>query len=273
MNRSVLRQQTAILLTLCLFVLPDHAEAQSSNGLPPRVACVTCWRPSLHTSWQWQLSGRVETKIRANVYDIDMFATSAKQIALLHRLGRKVVCYIDAGSWERYRPDASKYPRALLGKTLQGWPAERWLDIMRISQLAPLIRHRLRLCKQKGFNSVEFDNVDAYQNNSGFPLTARDQLRFNIFLANLAHRNGLSVALKNDTDQVKELLHYFDWSLDEQCFQYRECQSLLPFIRAGKPVFEVEYYLARSRYCGKARAYGFNAMRKHLALGAWVRRC
>lgn len=38
---------------------------------------------------------------------------------------------------------------------------------------------RLDLAVQKGCDGVEPDNVDGYQNNSGFPLTAQDQLAYN----------------------------------------------------------------------------------------------
>lgn len=263
----------ALVLLVWLFLAQPPAPMFATGRRPAPVPCAVCWHPSRSTTWQWQLSGALDTKVPARIYDVDMFGTTAKQVATLHHSGRKAVCYIDAGSWESYRPDAARYPKSLLGKKLQGWPQERWLDIRRIARLAPLIRHRVLVCKRKGFDGVEFDNVDGYENNSGFHLTALDQLHFNIFLANLAHRNHLAVALKNDPDQVKTLEPYFDWSLDEQCFQYSECQSLLPFIHAGKPVVEVEYYLPRSRFCSKAAVYGFNAMRKHLNLGPWLRRC
>ncbi|MFQ5739279.1 MAG: endo alpha-1,4 polygalactosaminidase [Acidobacteriota bacterium] len=39
----------------------------------------------------------------------------------LHAQGRKVICYISAGSWESWRPDAGQFPSYLLGKPLSGW--------------------------------------------------------------------------------------------------------------------------------------------------------
>ena len=76
--------------------------------------------------------------------------------------------------------------------------------------------------------------MDAYANDSGFPLRAADQLRFNRFLARAAHARGLSIGLKNDLDQVKALEPAFDWALNEQCFQYEECERLRPFTAAGR---------------------------------------
>src|SRR5258705_316926 len=82
--------------------------------------------------------------------------------------------------------------------------------------------------------TIEPDNVDGYANSSGFPLSAKDQLAYNRWLAEAAHARGLSIALKNDLDQVAALAPYFDWALNEECFQYKECGSLAPFTTAGK---------------------------------------
>ncbi|HEV3311032.1 MAG TPA: endo alpha-1,4 polygalactosaminidase [Chloroflexota bacterium] len=246
---------------------------QAGAALPKPVACAVCWRPPLRLTWQLQLGGTLDPTVPAAMYEIDMFDDSAAQVADLHRLGRKAICYVDAGSWENWRPDAGKFPKSVLGKPLQGWKGERWLDVRRISVLGPIIRNRVRQCKAKGFDGVDFDNVDGYSNPTGFPLTGADQLRYDTFLANLAHTNALSVALKNDPSQAKVLVKYFDWSVVEQCFQYQECARFSPFIRTGKPVFEVEYSLPLARFCKRAAALHFNSMRKHLNLGPWLRRC
>ena len=103
------------------------------------------------------------------------------------------------------------------------------------------MQSRLDLAKQKGCDGVEPDNMDAYVNNSGFDLSANDQLVYNRFIANQAHDRNLSVGLKNDLDQVIELVDYFDFAVNEQCFEYGECASLMAFIEQGKPVLNAEY--------------------------------
>ena len=70
-----------------------------------------------------------------------------------------------------------------------------------------------------------------------------------------------------------DLLPYFDWALNEQCFEYAECETLLPFIEAGKPVFNVEYELEPGEFCEAAKASNFNSLRKNLDLGAWREAC
>ncbi|HLJ34057.1 MAG TPA: endo alpha-1,4 polygalactosaminidase [Ktedonobacteraceae bacterium] len=241
-------------------------------ALPAPVPCPNCWHPALNTSWQWQLQGQIDQSFNVTMYDVDMFDTSASVVASLHSAGRIVICYIDAGTWENWRPDASKFPNSVKGKN-NGWPGEKWLDIRQLSILGPIMQARMDLCKSKGFDGVEFDNVDGYTNNTGFPLTYNDQLNYNTWLANQAHTRGLSVALKNDLGQIHDLLPYFDWVLDEQCFQYTECGKLVPFIQANKAVMEVEYNLAPSQFCPKANALNFNSMKKHLNLKAYRVAC
>ena len=88
--------------------------------------------------------------------------------------------------------------------------------------------------RAKGFDAVEFDNVDGYANRTGFPLTGADQLRYNMLLANEAHRRGLGALLKNDLGQIRALLPYFDVALNEQCLQYDECGRLDRSSRPGR---------------------------------------
>jgi hypothetical protein len=269
------------VMMLAALTVPQQAFPASSArppasvmrfSLPPPVACPGCYQPALNTSWQWQLSGKVETSVSVQLFDIDGFDSRRSLVSTLHAKGSKVVCYISAGSWENWRPDAGRFPKAVKGRS-NGWPGERWLDIRKISVLGPIMRARMDMCRRKGFDAVEFDNVDGYTNPTGFALTGAEQLRYDAFLANQAHRRGLSAVLKNDLDQIKRLLPYFDFALNEQCFQYSECGKLKPFVRAGKAVFGVEYKLRRSQFCAQANAMNFNFLRKRLALGAWRRAC
>jgi hypothetical protein len=261
-----------ISLTLPMSALGASPAAAAPAPLPPPVACPGCWHPGLETSWQWQLQGPVDQSPDVQMYDIDLFDNPASVVGELHSAGRIVVCYLDAGTWERFRPDADQFPASTLGKH-NGWPGERWLDIRRLSVLKPIMAARLEMCAAKGFDAVEFDNVDGYQNATGFPLTGQEQLRYDTWLANQAHSLGLSAALKNDLGQVSTLLPYFDVALDEQCFQYRECARLQPFLDAGKPVFEVEYKLLKGQFCPQANEMNFNSLRKRLSLKVWRAAC
>jgi hypothetical protein len=227
------------------------------------------WKPKPGTSWQIQLNGALDTSLAVDVYDVDLFDTPAATITALHQRGHKVICYFNAGAHEDWRPDAADFPGGVVGSAMEGWAGERWVDIRSLA-LRKLLRARLDLAVQKGCDGVDPDNVDGYLHRTGFPLTAEDQLTFNRFLAEAAHARGLAVGLKNDMDQVPQLVQDFDWQLNEECFQRGECESLRPFIDAGKPVFSIEYGDASlaQRVCPQARALGFSTLVKPLELGA-----
>jgi hypothetical protein len=252
-------------LTALALVAIAAATAASSAGAR--------WQPPVGAAWQWQLDKPLDVSVDAAVYDVDAFETTGHQVERLHNLGRHVICYVNAGAWERFRRDKDKFPDSVLGRALDGWPGERWLDIRRIGVLSPIMKARIARCLRKGFDAVEPDNIDGYQNKSGFPLSGSDQLRYNRWFARQVHKKGLSVALKNDLGQVKALVPNFDFAIVEECFQYRECGKAVPFIDAGKAVLEVEYKLDRSDFCSKAQALGFSSMKKRLSLGPWRRAC
>lgn len=227
------------------------------------------WHPQPTTAaWQWQLQGKIDTSVDAGVYEVDGFEVAAKTVAKLHRQGRKAICYLDVGSWENYRPDADRFPNVVLGDVYEGYPDERWLDISRIDLLAPILRHRFDLCRRKGFDGVEPDNIAGYENKTGFPLSAGDQLRFNRWVAREVHRRGMAVALKNDPEQVAQLVGSFDFAVVEECFAYDECARFSPFVAAGKRVFVAEYSEPLAAICAEAERLDFSVIRKDYDLFA-----
>ncbi|MCW2972993.1 MAG: hypothetical protein JWN72_1266 [Thermoleophilia bacterium] len=262
-----------LLLVLMSFVASLSVPSTAAAIAPPARCVGACWRPAIGTTMHLQLGGTVTAGRAGDIYDIDGDGATKQLVARLHRLDRRVVCYVSAGSYERYRADAARFPPEVLGATLDGWPDERWLDIRRVDLLAPILTARMDACVAKGFDGVDFDNVDGFTNETGFPLTAPQQLRFNKWLADQAHARGLAVALKNDGDQVAKLAPWFDFAVVEQCFQYRECATFAPFIRRGKPVFVAEYELPLATFCGAARKLRFDASRYTLALDGPQRRC
>jgi len=227
------------------------------DAAPPGI-----WHPHPRTSWQWQLEGTIDTSFDVAMYDIDMF-DAASAIDPLHTDGRIVICYFSAGSYEPNRPDSGDFPASVLGNVLDGWPDERWLDT-RSTVVRDIMRKRLDRAAAQHCDGVEPDNVDGYQNSPGFPLTASTQLAYNRFLATEAHARGLSVGLKNDGDQIVQLIDSFDWALNEQCFQYTECDKLAPFIDASKAVFQVEYGSSSlaATVCPQANALDFDTLIK-----------
>jgi hypothetical protein len=269
----VVRALALAVIALGVSACAGLAQTPPETGATAADGAREIWRPAPRTPWQWQITGTIDESVKAEVFDVDLFDTDEAVVDRLHAKRRRVICYMSAGSFEDWRPDVADFPDAVKGAALGGWPGERWLDIRRLDVLGPIMLRRMDLCRAKGFDAVEPDNIDAYANDSGFPLTAEDQLEYNRFLARAAHARGLSIGLKNDLDQVEELEPDFDWALNESCFAYDECDRLKPFTQAGKAVFHVEYEKAPSEFCGRARALGFSSLRKNWDLDAWRVAC
>ncbi len=195
---------------------------------------------SVGSTWQLQLQGDVDTSHDADVYDIDLFDVPVGTIDSLHGDGRTVICYFSAGSWERWRDDADGFADDAIGEPLVGWEGERWFDI-RHDSVRDGLAARMDVAVAKGCDGVDADNVTGFDTDTGFDLTADDQLDFNRFLAREAHERGLLIGLKNDLVQIPELVDDFDFAVNEQCHEFDECDVMRPFLDADKPVFNVEY--------------------------------
>lgn len=252
---------------------PSAAQAVAAPSVPAPVACPNgCWKPAVKTSWDVVLMKVPRAPFRAvSMYEVDGFDASAATVAALHAAGKKVVCYVSAGSYEDWRPDASQFPASILGAG-NGWAGENWLDIRDVqkpdSKLRAIMKARISMCVTKGFDAIDFDNVDGYTNDTGLPLTDADQLFYNATLANDAHAVNLAVLLKNDLEQIPRLLPYFDGAVNEQCNVYQECTTaqngsfgLDQFVKANKPVFQIEYTLRTTRFCPADNANNVNGVR------------
>jgi Glycoside-hydrolase family GH114 len=202
-------------------------------------------------------------------------------VQAIHVRGARVIGYIDAGTAETWRPDFPEMQAfdqscdgCLFGNPLSNFPDEYWLNIRTNATgvnpntgetqttrafLLDEMRARLTWARLIGVDAIEFDDVDGWQSRNGLSITAADQLRYNIKLANLAHHMGFAVGLKNDLSQADTLQPYFDFAINEQCFQYDECGALVPWsTQYGKAVFNVEYGEHQAAFCPTANAAGTN---------------
>ena len=241
----------------------DICEAPAAGG-----ACVT---PEV-----FDIDLYVDTKVSGD----GTFVVNTAAVDAIHAAGGHAICYLDAGDAETYRPDYLRFVHfdrscggCLIGNPFsQVFPDEFFLNINNDEGQRAFIlkvnRARVQKCADTGFDAVEWDIIDTFEDShSGFHISYRSQLMFNTRLANMAHHYGMSVAMKNDPSQVKDLLPYFDFAIVEECFQYHFCSgNPAPgedaFVQAGKAVFEVEYRLDRDEFCPDAEALGFNAIKK-----------
>lgn len=266
--------QTNCICNCTCPVTPPVAPPKSPPASPPVTPPQTSsyWKPTGVVNWNvvYTTTPRINTSL--SVYNIDMESTPQSFIDNVHKTGAKVICYFSAGSFENWRTDASKFPANVKGKPLDGWPGESWLDI-RSNVVRDIMKARIQQASQKGCDAVDPDNVDGYTNPTGFPLTYNDQLNYNKFLIEQGHNFNMSVGLKNDLDQVKDLVDLADFAVNEQCLQYNECSVLKPFIDRKKTVFHIEYSGALSTICNKVRGMGFSTIKKTLALNEGFSAC
>jgi hypothetical protein len=149
----------------------DNNEPEStptSTPRPPPSGNSTSWQPAVNSTWQIVLKEPIKissdnktTDPDVEIFDIDLFTNSNDTIKMLHDLGKKVICYFSGGSYEPYRPDSSQFQSQDLGKPLQGWGDEKWINLNSDS-VRGIMAERIKLAKEKGCDAVDPDNVDAY---------------------------------------------------------------------------------------------------------------
>lgn len=124
------------------------------------------WQPSVNATWQIVLQGAIKlTNGSASpdvaIWDLDLFDNDAETFKALQGHGKKVICYFSAGSYENFRPDKGRFNESDLGKPLDGWPNERWLDL-NSDNVRSIMRDRIKLASSKGCDAIDPDNVDGY---------------------------------------------------------------------------------------------------------------
>lgn len=253
------------------------AAAKSGAAEAPAQATSTRWIPGPKDRWVYEIGrpsprlGLCErswsggTCVSPTVWALDLYAAdgktlNAKAVAAIRRLGGRTVCYVSAGSVEDWRPDARSFPSEVVGRALDGWPGERWIDVRAVDVLRPKLEARADRCARAGFDAIDWDNVDGYTQRTGFPLSADDQLAYNRMLSTITRQRGMSVGLKNDLLQIPALVDWFDFAVNEQCWQFNECDRLLPFSNAGKAVVQIEYAAKPARFCREANRRRWSAM-------------
>ena len=237
------------------------------------------WRPEASARWQWQMQGELNLEIDADLFVVDLFGTSSDTIDYIHNTDRRVICCFSVGVQEQWTDDAEDFAAWTIGNSVQAVQGENWVDIT-----APTVREimiqRIALARDKGCDGVAPDYMDSYLNDTGFDLSAADQIEYNRFLADTSHERGLSVGLTNDIGQTEILEPYFDWVINESCLEWDECDLLTPFLSAQKPVFHVAYTPSaaegpsiQSQVCGDNTIAGFSTIIKNRELDDWVLFC
>ncbi len=260
---------------------------------PPKKARGTWWKPgSGDLPWQWELDHALRltntTDMGTNntlpsgapapapvVYDIDGIDNSASTVAALHAMGDHVICYIEVGSAGNYYSAAgeglattyyAQYQAAGdLGDKLSGYP-EYFLNINAPSALAITEAMISQQCAAKGFDAVETDIDETFDDNegpTGFTITEPEEEAYMTTLANYMHSLGLAWIIKNPDDvgnasYADAMYPLADGVITEQCNQYDSCQYLSEY-KGHKAIFNAEYSPeTTSEFCAADIAAGIN---------------
>jgi uncharacterized membrane protein YccC len=284
-RRAALSRATLFVAALCamFWLSPQPAAAEPAGAA------------AVQPSWDW-IIGIDELPSPPPAVDflgLDGFDTPKRYVVDAGQRGIRTWCYLSVGTIENWRPDRKAFEalndkelkagrKPFIGKRYPEWEGERWLDVRRYKVFLPLMVDRMEMCRDKGFEFVEFDNLDAYENRTGFKITRSDTVGYAKALASEARRLGLKPMQKNVPELAKTLEPHFDALLFEDCALYKFCGDARPFVAAGKPVFDADYPEAwkdegkrfdEAKACDQAKKAGVSMIFKRLDLDAWVRRC
>ncbi|KIZ01054.1 hypothetical protein MNEG_6909 [Monoraphidium neglectum] len=250
------------------------------NPEPPATPQARAWQaPPQGAAFQYQLSEQFSaasnTVAGVSVYFVDLFDTPEAESCqwpppfsstAVYASGCADACLAQQQAiiW---RDDVAAFPPLALGKGMEGWSGERWVDV-RSPDIRAVARTRMELCKKKGFLAVDPDNVDLSSTDTGFNLSPADQLAFIQYLADTAHSLGLAFSLKNTPGQLQQLVGSIDMAVNEECAEYDECEAYTVVRDAGKPVYNIEYSEPSfDKLCGRAPTLGITSIFKDRALG------
>jgi hypothetical protein len=271
---------------------PPTTTSTSTSGTTTTIAASgPWWQPPLgNLPWQWEIDHALDvnnaTDMGTNdtlpngqpapapkVFDIDGIINPASTVTALHRLGDRVICYIEVGTAGNYYSASdegiattyyAQYQAAgVFGNALSGYP-ESFLNINSPATVRITEAMISQQCAGKGFDAVETDLDETYSGSdgaSGFNLTEADEVAYMTTLANYMHANGLAWIIKNPDDTgdnyatIMEPLA--DGVLTEQCNQYNTCGALSAYF-GHKAVFNAEYDIDTSAFCAQDIARGIN---------------
>jgi hypothetical protein len=160
-------------------------------------------------------------------------------------VGKYNICYVNGFQtqpnqkrfWKRHwNLVLKKNGRAVVDATWGEWLLDIGTPAKR-KKLARIIGGWAAGCADKGFQAVEYDNLDSYS-RSGRRLQRSDAIAFARLLVRRSHAAGLAAAQKNLADFDGTRVG-FDFAVAESCARYDECGRYDRYY--GDRVVMVEY--------------------------------
>lgn len=161
------------------------------------------------------------------------------------------ICYVngfqtqpgDLDWWLEEHPDLILRDSSGAPVVDPGWPDERLLDTSTAAKradLAEIIGETVASCADKGFDAVEFDNLDSDLRSQGL-LTVDDNLALATLLVADVHGHGMEAGQKNSSEVTERGRDEvgFDFAMAEDCAVWSECDAYTDAY--GDAVLAVEY--------------------------------
>ncbi len=197
--------------------------------------------------FDYQIGGDYSPSAGTEVVARDWFAGSA--LTSLYS-----ICYVNAFQTQDDdsdvdRPDErSNWPTDLVLTGFEddpNWAGEYFIDISTEARRVAAADHldqMIKTCATKGFDAVEFDNLDSWTRLPDLPFGRPEAIAFAELITGRAHALGMAVAQKNtgDLGRADSLdLVGFDFAVVEQCGAFDECADYTAVF--GDAVVVIEY--------------------------------
>jgi hypothetical protein len=160
------------------------------------------------------------------------------------------VCYVNAF---QSQPEVEWPPQLVSTVEDPEWSGEFVIDLStpdNRSLAAATVEGMVDRCAAKGFDAVEFDNLDTFVRFGGLGtgevgFGRAEAVEYAATLVRLAHGRGLAAAQKNTAELLDADIGFdigFDFAIVEQCGEYDECGAFSAVY--GDLVFDIEYTAA-----------------------------
>jgi hypothetical protein len=227
------------LMLLCVFALAAPAQAAKP--------------PPANAQFDYQIGGDYTLPSGVRVVSRDWYIGKAPR-------GTYAICYFNAfqtqddESGVRRRDERSAWPRDLVLSELgddPNWGGEYLVDISTAAKRKRAVRWikpMIRTCKRKGFEAVEYDNLDSWTRfddtprEGDVPFGKSDAIAFAALLTRAAHKLGLAAGQKNTVELTRRQARGrvgFDFAIAEECGRFDECQDYRAVY--GDHVIAIEY--------------------------------
>ena len=231
------------LPVLCALAVVVAAPAAAQSWAPPPP----------NAKFDYQIGGDYPLVSGVEVVSRDWFAGATDAAAYS-------ICYVNGFQTQDDedgvdRPDErSNWPAGLVLRSLgddPNWGGEYLIDIRsaaKQARAADWVQQMTQTCADKGFDAVEYDNLDSWTRFDDTPVADEvpfgkgQAIRYAELLTDRAHEIGLAVAQKNTPQLSRRQSRRrigFDFAIAESCGRFAECHRYRALF--GNRVIAIEY--------------------------------